>query len=71
MKIKLTAWAARHYDPAPSLWVLQKWAREGEISPAPEKVGRDYYVDENARRLVGGGRLSLVERLRAGERSAA
>ncbi len=45
----------------------RKWARDGEISPAPEKVGRDYYVEESARRLVGGqpARLSLVDRLKA------
>lgn len=67
MKIKLTTWAAAQYSPAPSLWTLRKWARDGEISPAPEKVGRDYYVEESARRLVGGqpARLSLVDRLKA------
>lgn len=67
MKILLLDWAARNYSPPPSLWTLRKWARDGEISPAPEKVGRDYYVEESARRLVGGqpARLSLVDRLKA------
>lgn len=60
MKILLEQWAARRYQPAPSPFVLRKWCREGQIYPAPEKVGREWYVDENARRLsgdepVGGG----------------
>lgn len=69
-KIKLTDWAARHYDPPPSLWVLRRWARDGEISPAPERVGREWYVAENATRGAAAEappqperRLTLVERL--------
>lgn len=65
MKITLHAWAARRYDPAPSAWVLRKWVRDGEISPAPEKVGRDYYVEETASRVIVGQRPSLVDRLKA------
>lgn len=66
MKIPLTTWAKRHYSPAPSLFVLRKWARDGEIHPAPEKAGRTWYVDEQARRLTGGSpRPSLVERLQS------
>ncbi len=62
MKIPLTEWAARNYDPAPSAWVLRKWVREGQIYPPPERVGCGYYVSETARRQVA-GRLSLVERI--------
>lgn len=63
--IPVTAWAASRYDPPPSLWVLRKWCREGEIYPPPEKVGKDWYVQENARRLstaapVGGGLLEQL-----------
>ncbi len=54
MKILLTDWAARRYDPAPSPFVLRKWCRDGEIHPLPEKVGREWYVDENARRITAG-----------------
>lgn len=64
MKILLTDWAARHYSPAPSIWVLRKWVRDGEIYPAPEKVGSAYYVEDTARRQLS-PRPSLVERLRA------
>jgi predicted site-specific integrase-resolvase len=66
MKVKLSAWAAKRYDPPPSDWVLRKWVRTGEIHPAPELVGKTYYVEDNARRLTGDtGRPSLVERLSA------
>lgn len=53
MKILLTEWAKRRYDPAPSPFVLRKWCRDSEIYPPPEKVGRDWMVDENAKRLTG------------------
>lgn len=52
MKILLSEWAAQRYSPPPSDWVLRKWARDGEIHPAPEKVGRDWYVDEKASRIT-------------------
>jgi hypothetical protein len=73
-KIPLTEWAARHYDPTPSAWTLRRWARGGEIQPAPERVGREWYVHENATRGAAApssdaepqpGRLSLVQRLQA------
>ena len=60
-RIPLPDWAAQHYNPAPSAWVLRQWARQGEIYPPPEKVGRSYYVREDARRQCGAP--SLVERL--------
>jgi predicted site-specific integrase-resolvase len=63
-KIKLQDWAARQYDPPPSMWTLRRWCRDGEISPMPEKVGKTYYVREDARRMTGAP-LSLVDRLRA------
>lgn len=63
MKIPLSDWAARHYSPPPSPWVLRKWVRAHQIHPAPEKVGSAYYVAENAERRTA-ARPSLVERLR-------
>jgi len=69
-KIPLAEWAAKHYDPPPTAWMLRKWARDGEISPPPEKVGKSYYVREDARRGAEvsnepPARVSLVDRLRA------
>ena len=60
-RIPLNAWAAQHYSPAPSPHVLRRWAREGQIWPAPEKVGKSYYVREDARRQTA--HQSLVDRL--------
>lgn len=62
MKILLTDWAAQNYSPAPSAWVLRKWRRDGEIYPAPERVGSAYYVDSAAVRQVD-TREPLVSRL--------
>jgi hypothetical protein len=64
-KIKLCEWAAKHYSPPPSLWTLRRWVRMGEIYPAPELVGRSYYVDPDAKRLTDQPRPSLVDRLKA------
>jgi hypothetical protein len=46
--IPITTWAARTYDPPPSIHTLRKWAREGRISPAPQLAGREYRVMEDA-----------------------
>lgn len=66
-KILLAEWAKLRYDPPPSDWTLRRWARDGELHPPPEKVGRNYYVDPATRRITdyvpAGGRL--VDRLGA------
>lgn len=67
-KIPLKDWAARHYDPPPTPWVLRRWARDKEIQPPPERVGREWYVREDARRgevQAEAPRLTLVDRMRA------
>lgn len=48
-RITLPAWAAQHWDPAPSQRTLERWTRDGRILPAPQKVGRAYYVLPTAR----------------------
>lgn len=64
-KILLTAWAARHFDPPPAERTLRVWARDGRIYPAPIKVGRSYYVEQDAQHIseVASG-VRLVDRLR-------
>ena len=59
VRILLSEWAARHYTPPPSSWVLRQWARSGEIYPAPERVGKCWYVDETATRVTYGGYVKL------------
>lgn len=65
MKIPLQDWAELNYNPPPSLWVLRKWVRAGQIYPPPEKVGVTYYVESTARRQTT-RRPTLVERMKAG-----
>lgn len=48
-KITLQAWAEQRFDPPPSIHTLRKWARDCWIFPIPEKVGREYRVDPEAR----------------------
>ncbi|HJW23922.1 MAG TPA: excisionase [Rhodocyclaceae bacterium] len=73
MKIPLTEWAARNFDPPPHRNTLMKWRAEGYISPLPIYIGRSYYVDENAR-FVGGKKDApkrpdlKAKRLRSGEK---
>ncbi|HKK06538.1 MAG TPA: excisionase [Gammaproteobacteria bacterium] len=47
-QIPLQDWAERHFDPPPSIRTLRRWARQGRIAPAPELVGREYRVREDA-----------------------
>lgn len=63
MKIPLRDWAAKRYSPVPSDFTLRRWARDGEIIPVPEKVGKFYYCDEHAERL-GSDAPSLVDRIK-------
>jgi hypothetical protein len=63
-KVPLSDWAAKRYSPAPSVWVLRQWVRKGEIVPAPELVGKRYYVEPHARRITAPS-VSLVQRLQA------
>lgn len=65
--IPVEIWAAGKYAPPPSAWILARWCRDGEIHPEPERVGRAWFVAENAKRMttaqpVGGG---LVAQMRA------
>ena len=48
MKITLSKWAARNYDPPPHISTLRAWARDGKLYPPAQKIGKAYYVDENA-----------------------
>ena len=63
MKITITEWATRNYSTPPSRWVLLKWIREGQIYPLPERVNRDFFVEESARRLVEGAPRAIVRRI--------
>jgi hypothetical protein len=50
--ISLQRWLTRIYgdDPhAPHLQTARRWCREGKIQPSPEKHGRSYFLDPDAR----------------------
>jgi hypothetical protein len=63
--IPLSEWACLHYCPAPSPYVLRQWRERGEIHPAPERVGKQWMVRQDARRVtqatpVRGGLLAQL-----------
>lgn len=50
--LTLEEWAAEVYGSrAPALVTLRRWAREARIYPPPEKHGRAYFVQADARYL--------------------
>lgn len=52
-KITIAAWAAQTYSVPISRWVLNKWRRNGEIYPPPERVGHQWMVWPHAQRVTG------------------
>jgi hypothetical protein len=76
--ISLDRWRALTYgdDPrAPCLQTVYRWCRAGKIQPPPEKHGRAYFLDPDARYTdrpepTPDQRPSLIERIRAEEAKA-
>jgi predicted site-specific integrase-resolvase len=53
VKITIEEWAKRTYQGVEiTLNVLNKWRREGQIHPAPERVMRQWMVDPDAQRIT-------------------
>jgi len=48
-KITLEQWAKSKFDPPPCRETQRRWARDCKIFPVPQKIGRAYYVEPNAR----------------------
>jgi hypothetical protein len=63
VKIRLDAWLARQFDPPPVIGTARIWIRQGKIWPAPIKVGRAYYVEENATFQDANLRPTLAQRI--------
>ncbi|MEM5429365.1 excisionase [Cupriavidus oxalaticus] len=63
MKLRLDEWLARNFAPAPAIRTARLWIKDGKIYPAPVKVGRAYYVEENAVFQNGIARPSLASRI--------
>jgi len=80
--LTLEQWADAVYgDNRPHIVTLRRWASEGKIYPAPEKHGRSYFVQPDARyidptkpivttptpRMMKAANVPLVERIRRGK----
>lgn len=63
--VTLEIWGAANFDPPPSLWTLRQMVRAGKIEPQPVKVGKCYYVAENARVVDPNRRPTLLDKLKA------
>ena len=63
MKLRLDEWLKRQFEPAPAIRTARLWIRDGKIWPPPVKVGRAYYVDQNATFQDRSTRPSLAQRI--------
>ena len=63
MKIRLDVWLERNFDPPPAIRTARLWINAGKIYPAPVKLGRAYYVEQNATFQDGVSRPSLAQRV--------
>lgn len=65
MKTTLANWAKSVYgDAPPHIKTLRRWCSEGKIFPIPEKHGRAYYVEKNARYVGDYNSPEFIGRLR-------
>lgn len=46
--LSLPLWAERRFDPPPAERTLRRWAKAGQIVPAPLKIGKTWYVQPTA-----------------------
>lgn len=60
----LEEWARAQYDSPPSKYTLRRWAIAGKIFPLPQKQGRAYFVQPNARYVDDYNSSSFMEAVR-------
>jgi hypothetical protein len=63
MKKRLDEWLKSQFDPPPAIRTARLWIKDGKIYPPPVKVGRAYYVEQNAVFQGGIARPSLATRI--------
>jgi hypothetical protein len=63
MKIRLDEWLKREFDPPPAIRTARLWINAGKIYPPPVKVGRSYYVEQNATFQDAFHRQTLADRI--------
>lgn len=64
MKVRLNDWLCKNFAPPPAIRTARLWIRDGKIYPPPVKVGRAYYVEQNAQ-FLDGSTPRLAQRLGA------
>lgn len=47
-KVILEKWLALNFDPPPAVRTARLWIGQGKIYPPPIKIGRAYYVEQDA-----------------------
>lgn len=62
MRVRLDKWLSDNFDPPPAIRTARLWINAGKIYPAPVKVGRSYYVEQNAVFRDGIQKPRLVDR---------
>lgn len=68
--VSLEQWAKATYgDSSPCIDTLRRWCREGRIHPQPEKHGKAYYLDPEAR-YIDASNSDLLRRIRHGSKAA-
>ncbi|MGF6777839.1 excisionase [Paraburkholderia sp. GAS334] len=69
MKIRLDEWLKREFDPPPAIRTARLWIKAGKIYPPPVKVGRSYYVEQNATFVDSQTRPTLADRVMASRKA--
>ncbi|PRY07042.1 excisionase [Paraburkholderia sp. BL25I1N1] len=69
MKIRLDKWLEKEFDPPPKIRTARLWINAGKIYPPPVKVGRSYYVEQDAVFADGRTRPTLAERVIAARKA--
>jgi hypothetical protein len=62
--VTLEEWAAPRFREPPSLFTLRSMARAGKFQPPAVKIGKAYYLEEDARVVDPNRRPTLVERMK-------
>lgn len=63
MKVKLDKWLEQNFDPPPAIRTARLWINDGKIYPPPVKLGRSYYVEQNATYQEPSIRAPLAQRI--------
>lgn len=63
-RITLAEWGRREFGNGVTIFTLRRWAQDDKIYPKPEKIGRTYFVAENARYVTDYNDPTFLEAVR-------